>query len=90
MKVAVLKPLLHDKYGALKPGRVVDMPEPWASRYLKRGAVEKVAVAEKRAVPLADAGEAQLSSALPADPVSPKKTSPRSKRGARRKKTEQS
>lgn len=88
MKVSVLKPLRHDTLGALRKGAVVDMPEPWATKYLKRGAVERIETKAKRSAPLADAGAEQPSSASPAAPASTKKTSPRSKRGVRRKKTE--
>ena len=90
MKVSVLKPLFHAELGALRRGAVVDMPEPWATRYLKRGAVEKFIVAEKRAAPLAEAGEEELSSASPAVPASAQKTLRLSRRGGKRpKKAEQ-
>jgi len=84
MKVCVLKPIRHDQLGALKPGAVRDMPEPWATKYLKMGAVERVET--KLPDPLAEAGEGSRSSALPADQASAPKTSPRSKRGAKRRK----
>jgi len=87
MKVSVLKPIFHGELGAFRRGSVVDMPEPWASRYIKMGAVERIAVAEKRAIPLAAAGVAAPSSALPADPASPPTTLKLSKRGGRRRKT---
>lgn len=85
MKVSVLKPIFHGELGALKRGRVVEMPEPWATRYIRMGAVERIATAEKRSVPLAAAGVVEPSSALPAVPASPPTTLKLSKRGGRRR-----
>lgn len=75
MKVVVKKRVIHGTLGRLDPGRVVEVPEPWASRWLAAGAVERYETKVVRDNPLPVAGAAVPLSASPAGPASPPKTS---------------
>lgn len=85
MKVCVLKPLLHDQLGPLRKGRIVDVPEPWASKWLAVGAVERYETKVIREVPLADAGREVPLSASPVVQASTEPMSKESKPGAKKK-----
>ena len=89
MKVHVLKRILHDKLGAIQPGKVVDLHDDQAKRYLQNGAVERYETKVIRQDPLPDAGAASLSSASPAGQASPLTTSKKSSTGGRKKKAAQ-
>ena len=89
MKVHVLKPILHDKLGGLKPGKVVEMQDAQAQEYLKRGAVEQYETKVVREHPLPLAGADTPSSASPVAQVSQVTTAKKSKTGGRKKKAEQ-
>jgi hypothetical protein len=84
MKVAALKNFRHDRLGAVRKGAVVELPEPWASRYLAQGVVERYETKVVRETPLPEAGREQLSPALPADQALPLATSRESASGVRR------
>lgn len=70
MKVHALKPLNHPRLGPVRKGQIVDIPEPWASRYLAMRAVERYETKVVRQGPSLAAGLRQPSSASPAAPVS--------------------
>jgi hypothetical protein len=89
MKIHMLKTMLHDRLGKLKPGRVVDVPDHQAYDWLKRGFAESYQTKVVRAVPLADAGMEAPSSASPAVEASQTETLPKPKRGGRPKKVVQ-
>jgi hypothetical protein len=90
IKVHVLKPILHDKLGTVKPGKVVELQEAQAKHYLQRGAVEFYETKVIRENPLPDAGTDSQSSASPAAPASTNKTVKKSGTGAKGKKTARS
>ena len=81
MQVVILKTLFHDKLGTLNKGRVVDVPEPWASRWLKSGAVERYETKVVRENPLPIAGAAVPLSYSPAGQASTEPTLKPSKDG---------
>lgn len=85
MKVAALKNFRHDRLGVVRKGAIVELPEPWASRYLTQGVVERYETKVIRENPLPEAGRAQLSPALPADQASLPATSSESASGGKRK-----
>jgi hypothetical protein len=90
IKVHVLaKVLRHDQLGALKKGKVVELPEKLANEWLAKGWVERYETKVIRHDPLPDAGAASQSSASPVAQVSTKTTSTKSKGGARKAKTAQ-
>lgn len=90
MKVEVLKTFYHDKLGRVNKGQVVELPEYQAQMFLEKQAVRRYATKVVREVPLEVAGEETQSSASPVEEVLTKVTSTKSKRGASKKKTEQS
>ena len=85
MKIHTLKPIRHDRIGNIKAGQVVEMPEPWASRYIAMGAAESYQTKVIREVPLAGAGAELPSSSSPVAPVSPETTSSTSEDGEKPK-----
>jgi hypothetical protein len=79
------KTLYHDKLGALRPGRVVELDDRTATRYLTAGAVERYETKVIQQNPLPNAGAAEPSPASPADPVSPTTTLQPSVPGGKRR-----
>jgi len=74
MIVSIKKTVRHGSLGQLNPGRIVDVPEPWASRWLKEGAVERYETKVIHSSPLEVAGPVVPLSASPAAPASQPKT----------------
>lgn len=85
MQVVIKKEVRHDRLGVLRVGRVVEVPEPWASRWLAAGAAERYETKVLRENPLPVAGAAVPLSASPAGPASPEKTSKPSTAGEKPK-----
>lgn len=85
----VLKPIRTAELGAVKAGKIVPLHPCVAREYLRVGAVERYETKVIKTSPLSDAGETTPSSASPVAQVSQPTTSKPSKRGGRRKKTEQ-
>lgn len=88
MNIYTLKAMRHDRLGPIAKHTVVDMPEPWASKYVAMGAAEFYDTKVVRDTPLPLAGQVEQSSSLPADQVLQNKTSQPSGTGVKRKKKE--
>lgn len=83
MKVEVVKQIQTDRLGVLRKGTVVELPDKQALTYLEQGAVIRYETKVIMNRPFPDAG--MSSSVSPADQVSPTTTSPKSKRGGKKK-----
>jgi hypothetical protein len=88
-KFHVLKPIRTAELGGVKVGKIVELHPLVAREYLRVGAVERYETKVIKESPLSDAGEVTQSSASPVAPALPETTLKPSRRGGRRKKTEQ-
>jgi hypothetical protein len=86
MKVHVLKPVIVDRLGSLRPGAVVEMHPSVGKAYLQQGAVELYETKVIRERPSQAVGAVPLSSASPAAQVSPQTTQSESGNGAKKRK----
>ena len=86
MKVHVLKTVIVDRLGTLRPGAVVEMHPSVGKAYLQQGAVELYETKVIRERPSQAAGLAPLLSASPAAQVSTQTTSSESAPGAKKRK----
>ena len=86
MNVHILKPVIyHDRLGALKKGRVVDLPDNQAREFLQRGWVEHYETKVIRERPIPADGREALSSASQVAQASPSLTVSESESGAKKR-----
>jgi hypothetical protein len=86
MQVNILKPVIyHDRLGALRKGRVVELPENQAREFLQRGWVEAYETKVIRERPIPADGREALSSAVQVAPASQSQILNESNPGAKKR-----
>jgi hypothetical protein len=86
MNVNIIKPVIyHDRLGALRKGRVVDLPEKQAQEFLRKGWVERYETKVIRERPIPADGREALSSASQVAQASPSPTVSESEPGAKKR-----
>lgn len=82
MRVYVKETLYHDRLGRLSPGRIVDVPDKTARRWISGKAAEEYETKVLHDRPSPAGGMTEPSSASPPAQVSPQTTSNASEPGA--------